>query len=190
MFSKIFNKKVLLTLVVLFIGLMMVSVGAGVYAGSVATTATTTAATSAVASGTTSSSGTQPTGCGSSSWVFGGMLILFFGGMMVLNYFKKKKAVEQNAEKMERLVAGTKIKTIGLIEGEIVEVFDDSLLIQSGTSTLKIDKRAVWQIIPEPQPVEEVEQEIEQEPNQEPFAEEFTDSQEQTQEDKQEDIQE
>ena len=65
-------------------------------------------------------------------------------------YQKRKKEAERAKEKMDSLVAGTVIKTIGLIEGEIVEVYENDLLIKSGESTLKIDKRAVYQILSTP----------------------------------------
>ena len=165
MFAKIFNKKVLLTLLVLFVGLVMVSLGAGVYAES---------ATSVAQSASQSTSTAQSAGCSKGqTWMFWGILIVVFGGMMVMNYFKKKKAVEENTKKMEMIQPGTTIKTIGLIEGEIVEVYEDSILIQSGNSTLKVDKRAIYQIIP---PVEEVVEQVESSENalQEPFSEELT----------------
>ncbi len=85
-----------------------------------------------------------------STWIFMGILILAFVAMYYMSYQKRKKEAERAKEKMDSLVAGTVIKTIGLIEGEIVEVYENDLLIKSGESTLKIDKRAVYQIISTP----------------------------------------
>ncbi len=84
------------------------------------------------------------------TWIFMGVLILAFVGMYFMSYQRRKKEAERAKEKMNSLVVGTVIKTIGLIEGEIVEVYENDLLIKSGESTLKIDKRAIYQIISTP----------------------------------------
>ena len=123
-----------------------------------------------------------------SSWLFMGILVLAFIGMYYMSYQKRKKEAQKAKEKMDSLVEGTVIKTIGLIEGEIVEVYENDLLIKSGNSTLKIDKRAIYQILSTPtveEPFEETEvtEEVAEEVTEEAeeVAEEVT-TEEQTQE--------
>ena len=90
MFSKIFNKKVVLVLLAVLFGLILTSLGAGVYAESVATSAGASAAASASVS---QSAGNTPSGgCTSGrSWIVWVIVLVIFGGMFLLNFFKRKK---------------------------------------------------------------------------------------------------
>ena len=93
--------------------------------------------------------------------------------LMFVSSRQKKKQQEAANQKLNNIKIGDQVKTIGLIYGEIVEIDTDmeTFVIKTGTdacpSYVKVDKMAIYQVIPplnaEPeQPVEEqVSEEVE-----------------------------
>lgn len=80
--------------------------------------------------------------------------VLWIGALVALVAFwflssrSRTKQQQELREKYDSLTVGDKIKTIGLIMGEIVEVCEDNaLIIKTGTETnysyIKIDRQAV-----------------------------------------------
>ena len=121
-------------------------------------------AASGGASGSTSGTATQ--GNPYMQWIFLGAIAVILVVYFIFSSRSRKKQQEQIEEKMSKLKKGDKIKTIGMIIGEIVEVNEDgTYLIMTGNaecfSYMTIDKQAIYQII-------EAKQE---EPAAEPFGE-------------------
>ncbi len=110
-------------------------------------------AASGSVSGSTSTSGTPTTGsplAGILLWVvlIGGFVLMF-----VFSSRRQKKERAAQEKKMASLAVGNKVKTIGLICGEIVEVDDTTVVIRTGSddyaSFVRVEKRAVYEVIPE-----------------------------------------
>ena len=113
-----------------------------------------------------SASGTATQGKSWTNWIFLGAIVVLLVVYFIFSSRSRKKQQEQIEEKMSKLKKGDKIKTIGMIIGEIVEVNDDgTYLIMTGNaecfSYMTIDKQAIYQIV-------EAKQE---EPAAEPFGE-------------------
>lgn len=94
-------------------------------------------------------------------WVIWVVLIGLCIVMFVISSQQRKKQQAQMEERMNALSAGDRIKTIGLIVGVIERVNEDgTLLISTGDADnktyLTIEKNAVYQTIPDEEPVEEV----------------------------------
>ncbi len=91
------------------------------------------------------------------SWLVWVVLILIFVAMMVPSYLRSKKEKKAYAEKMSKMDIGTKVKTIGLIIGEIVAMDELSVTIKTGTennfSFITVEKRAVYEILSDEAPV-------------------------------------
>ena len=79
-----------------------------------------------------------------------GMLVIFW----VIQGRQRKKQQAEVQKKMDSLKIGDVVKTIGLIYGEIVEIDRDmdTFVLKTGSeenySFIKIDKMAIYQVIP------------------------------------------
>ena len=99
-----------------------------------------------------SSSSTQG-GLLGGSWIWI-ILIVFFAGSMIMSSRQRKKQQAETEKKMNSIKVGDIVKTIGLIYGEIVEVDTEmeTFVIKTGTdenpSYIKVDKMAIYQVIP------------------------------------------
>ena len=84
--------------------------------------------------------------------------------LMIISSRQRKKQQEAANAKLNSIKIGDQVKTIGLIYGEIVEIDTDmeTFVIKTGTedcpSYIKVDKMAIYQVIP---PLSEVAQEPE-----------------------------
>ena len=110
------------------------------------------------------SSGQQPFSCQTSDFIIWlpliGMLVIFW----VIQGRQRKRQQAEVQKKMDSLKIGDVVKTIGLIYGEIVEIDRDmdTFVLKTGSeenySFIKIDKMAIYQVIPpiQPQPENEL----------------------------------
>ena len=84
-------------------------------------------------------------------WV---ILIAVFAGSIFLSSRQRKKQQAELEKKMSNIKVGDVVKTIGLVYGEIVEVDTEmeTFVIKTGTeenpSYIKVDKMAIYQVIP------------------------------------------
>lgn len=82
-------------------------------------------------------------------WVLFGVLVVV---MIVPSFLRNKKERKAYEEKMSKMDIGCKVKTIGLIVGEIISMTEDTVTIKTGTednfSFVTVEKRAVYEIIP------------------------------------------
>ena len=75
-------------------------------------------------------------------------------GFWILQGRQRKKQQEEVQKKMDALKVGDVVKTIGLIYGEIVEIDRDmeTFVLKTGSeenfSFIKVDKMAIYQVIP------------------------------------------
>lgn len=97
------------------------------------------------------STGSSASSGGNNSWV---MLVIFgllLVAMIVPSFLRNKKERKAYEEKMSQMDIGAKVKTIGLIVGEIVAMDDSTVTIKTGTqdnfSFVTVEKRAVYEII-------------------------------------------
>ena len=83
--------------------------------------------------------------------------------LMVISSRQRKKQQEAANEKLNNIKIGDQVKTIGLVYGEIVEIDRDmeTFVIKTGSdacpSYIKVDKMAIYQVIPPLQPQAEPE---------------------------------
>lgn len=97
------------------------------------------------------STGSSAQSGGNNSWV----MLLIFGlllvALIVPSFLRNKKERKAYEEKMAQMDIGAKVKTIGLIVGEIVEMDDSTVTIKTGTkdnfSFVTVEKRAVYEIV-------------------------------------------
>lgn len=97
-------------------------------------------------------SGEGTTNGGFGSWVFLIAIIVIFVVYFVFSARSRKKQQAEIEEKMSKLKNGDKIKTIGMIIAEIVEVNEDgTYLVMTGSldcySYMLIDKQAIYQVV-------------------------------------------
>lgn len=89
-------------------------------------------------------------------WIIPIALIILF---MFINSRQRKKQQQEVDKKMNSLKVGDVVKTIGLIYGEIVEIDREmeTFVLKTGSeencSYIKVDKMAIYQVIP---PIESV----------------------------------
>ena len=103
-------------------------------------------------------------------WIVPIALIIIF---MFINSRQRKKQQAEVEQKMNNIKVGDVVKTIGLVYGEIVEVDKEmeTFVIKTGSeenySFIKVDKMAIYQVIPplsnqEPAVEEAVEEVVEE----------------------------
>ena len=87
------------------------------------------------------------------TWILLGGMVLLFGVMFFFTNKKRKKEEQERQEKMDALVPGAKILTIGGIMGEIVESHEAYIVIATGTqenkSYITLDKRGISGLLDE-----------------------------------------
>ena len=87
------------------------------------------------------------------TWILIGGMIVLFGVMFFFSNKRRKKEEQARQEKMEALVPGAKILTIGGIMGEIVETHEAYIVIATGTqenkSYITLDKRGISGLLDE-----------------------------------------
>ena len=81
-------------------------------------------------------------GDGMSSLIMLGLMVLVFWFFMIRPQMKKQKELKKF---MEALKKGDHIVTIGGIHGKILEVTDTTVLVQSDSTKLRLDKSAISQ---------------------------------------------
>ncbi|MBE5765263.1 MAG: preprotein translocase subunit YajC [Clostridiales bacterium] len=113
------------------------------------------------------SSGTDstaaPAGCTAGDALIWIIPLALLVGFWILQGRQRKKQQEEVQKKMDALKVGDVVKTIGLIYGEIVEIDRDmeTFVLKTGSeenfSFIKVDKMAIYQVIPpiDPQPEEQ-----------------------------------
>lgn len=84
-------------------------------------------------------------------WIFVGILIVAVVVIWIINSRRYKKQQKDREEQMSSIAVGDKIVTIGLIEGEVVEIGDGSYVLKTGSevnaSYVRIQSGAVYQIL-------------------------------------------
>ena len=81
-------------------------------------------------------------GDGMSSIIMLGLMVLVFWFFMIRPQMKKQKELKKFRE---GLAKGDHVITIGGIHGKILEVTDTTVLLQSDSTKLRVDKTAVSQ---------------------------------------------
>ncbi|MBQ9782112.1 MAG: preprotein translocase subunit YajC [Clostridia bacterium] len=91
---------------------------------------------------------TQPAGNNWIMYVIIGVIIVAFIVMNVISNKKRQKQVQQDQERKDKLCKGTKILTIGGISGVVVSVDHENstFVLETGTSQIVFDKRAIYQM--------------------------------------------
>lgn len=89
-----------------------------------------------------------PTGSGYTTLIFLGLMIAVFYFFIIRPQRKRQKAQQ---ELSESLTIGDEIRTIGGIQGRILSVDDDSVLIQVEQGQIRIARRAVGSRVGEPE---------------------------------------
>ncbi len=110
-----------------------------------------------------SDSTAAPAGCTAGDALIWVIPLALLVGFWILQGRQRKKQQEEVQKKMDALKVGDVVKTIGLIYGEIVEIDRDmeTFVLKTGSeencSFIKVDKMAIYQVIPpiDPQPVEQ-----------------------------------
>ncbi len=110
-----------------------------------------------------SDSTAAPAGCTAGDALIWVIPIALLVGFWILQGRQRKKQQEEVQKKMDALKVGDVVKTIGLIYGEIVEIDRDmeTFVLKTGSeencSFIKVDKMAIYQVIPpiDPQPEEQ-----------------------------------
>ena len=81
-------------------------------------------------------------GDGMSSLIMLGLMVLVFWFFMIRPQMKKQKELKKFREALKK---GDHIVTIGGIHGKILEVTDSTVLVQSDSTKLRLDKSAISQ---------------------------------------------
>lgn len=110
-----------------------------------------------------SDSTAAPAGCTAGDALIWVIPLALLVGFWILQGRQRKKQQEEVQKKMDALKVGDVVKTIGLIYGEIVEIDRDmeTFVLKTGSeencSFIKVDKMAIYQVIPpiDPQPEEQ-----------------------------------
>jgi preprotein translocase subunit YajC len=108
-----------------------------------------------------------------SQWLLILALIAFFVIMLVFSVLPQKRKQKQLAEMSSRIKVGDKVKTVGGIVGNVVDISEDETVftILSGSSTLEVDRSCVYSMEmlglsaaekpqKEPEPVNKVEENL------------------------------
>ena len=81
-------------------------------------------------------------GDGMSSLIMLGLMVLVFWFFMIRPQMKKQKELKKFREALKK---GDHIVSIGGIHGKILEVTDTTVLVQSDSTKLRLDKSAISQ---------------------------------------------
>ena len=94
------------------------------------------------------------------SYVFIGVIVVLLVAFFVWSYISNKKKQKNFNDTINAIKPGSKVKTIGGICGEVVEIDDEenTFVLKTGTSDggevsyLKFDKQAIYQTDAKPEP--------------------------------------
>ena len=93
------------------------------------------------------------------SWVFLGVIVAAIIALLVWSFISNKKRRKNIEETINAIKPGNKVKTIGGIVGEVVEVDDaeGTFVLKTGDSEgnysyMKFDKQAIYQTDAKPEP--------------------------------------
>ncbi len=91
---------------------------------------------------------TPTNGNGWFMYVVIGVIIVAFIVMNVISNKKRQKQVKEDQERKDSLCKGTKVLTIGGISGVVVSVDheNNTFVLETGTSQIVFDKRAIYQM--------------------------------------------
>ena len=95
---------------------------------------------------------------GAMSWIIIGIIAALLIAFFVWSYISQKKKQKNFNETINAIKPGSKVKTIGGVCGEVVEINDDenTFVLKTGTSDgeysyLKFDKQAIYQTDAKPE---------------------------------------
>lgn len=94
------------------------------------------------------------------SYIFIGVIAALLIAFFVWSYISNKKKQKNFNDTINAIKPGSKVKTIGGVCGEVVEIDDEenTFVLKTGTgdcvSYLKFDKQAIYQTDAKPEPVE------------------------------------
>lgn len=83
---------------------------------------------------------------GITMWIIIAVMLVAFIGMSFMNNKNRKKQQAEEQKKRDNLCVRTKIITIGGIVGEVVSVDDNEFVLNSEGTTIRFDKRAIYQM--------------------------------------------
>lgn len=114
------------------------------------------------------------------SYVFIGVIVVLLVAFFVWSYISNKKKQKNFNDTINAIKPGSKVKTIGGICGEVVEIDDEenTFVLKTGTSDggevsyLKFDKQAIYQTDAKPEPAEPAPEKAEEPEKEEPVSEE------------------
>ena len=97
------------------------------------------------------------------SYIFIGVIVVLLVAFFIWSYLSNKKKQKNFNDTINAIKPGSKVKTIGGICGEVVEINDEenTFVLKTGTSDggevsyLKFDKQAIYQTDAKPEPKEE-----------------------------------
>ena len=77
------------------------------------------------------------------------ILVVLLIAMFVWNFFRQKKAVQQEEEMQKSITVGTKLKTYSGVYGTVVSIYDTTdgrvaVLSLDGKSTMEVDFRSLY----------------------------------------------
>lgn len=95
------------------------------------------------------------------------ILVVLLVGMFVWNYFRQKKAIQQEEEMQRAITVGTKVKTYAGVYGTVVNIYETTdgrvaVLSLDGKSTMEVDFRSLYAIDSKKMVDEEPEQVVEE----------------------------
>ncbi len=112
--------------------------------------------------GSTGSTTEQPKG-GASQIIIIVLLVVVLVGMVVWSIISQRKQKKKSQEMMSNLVVGSTITTVGGIVGEVIDMNEKTLWIETGIegnkTTMQILRQAVLSVEPAPGSAEAIEQE-------------------------------
>ena len=96
------------------------------------------------------------------SWVFLGVIVAAIIALLVWSFISNKKRRKNIEETINAIKPGNKVKTVGGIIGEVVEVNEEegTFVMRTGDSMgncsyMKFDKQAIYQTDAKPEPAPE-----------------------------------
>ena len=96
------------------------------------------------------------------SWVFLGVIVAAIIALLVWSFISNKKRRKNIEETINAIKPGNKVKTVGGITGEVVEVNEEegTFVMRTGDSMgncsyMKFDKQAIYQTDAKPEPAAE-----------------------------------